>query len=143
MSLRAYSEINLHFTWHVKDDSPLLRDEIEAQTHRFIRGAAVKDPGVCFHEIGGTDNHIHLVVSVPPTLQPSEWIGALKGSSSHFVNHRIANRSLLHWQSGYGVVSFGTKDLPWVAAYLRDQRRRHAAGETHARLEQIDPPEAR
>ncbi len=40
MSLRAYSEINLHFTWHVKDNNPVIRDEIEMQLYRFLKGKA-------------------------------------------------------------------------------------------------------
>ncbi len=140
MSLRAYSEINLHFIWRVKDDSPVLRDEIEIQLHRFIR-SKVMEAEVYFHEIGGTDDHIHLVVSPPPTLQLSEWIGKLKGASSHFINHRIANGKLLAWQGGYGVVSFGSKDLPWVLKYVRHQREHHADNVVQDRLERINPTE--
>jgi REP element-mobilizing transposase RayT len=101
MSTRAYSEINLHITWHVKDNNRILTDDIEAQTHRFLRGECFKTPGVFFHEVGGDDDHVHLAVSVPPTLTISEWIGRLKGGSSHFINHEIANLKLLDWQGGY------------------------------------------
>ena len=139
MSLRAYSEINLHIVWHVKHNDPVLRDEIEMQFQRFLRGKVVDTPGVYFHQIGGTDDHVHLVVSVPPTLPVSEWIGTLKGASSHHVNHRIANRKVLAWQEGYGVVSFGTRDLPWVVAYVRNQRAHHAAGGVQERLERTEP----
>ena len=141
MSLRAYSEINLHFVWHVKNSDPVLCDEVEAHAHRFIKGRAIQTPGVYFHEVGGTDDHVHLVVTVPPTLQPSEWIGQLKGACSHFINHEIVNRKLLEWQAGYGVVSFGTKDLPWVVGYVRDQREHHGQGRTYERLERIEPME--
>ncbi len=141
MSLRAYSEINLHFVWRVKDNSPILRDEVEAQLRRFIRGRSFDTSGMFFHEIGGTDDHVHLVVSVPPALTPSEWVGEVKGSSSHYVNHEIVNRKLLSWQGGYGVVSFGSRDLPWVVDYVRKQREHHASGRTFERLERIDPPE--
>jgi hypothetical protein len=41
---------------------------------------------------------------------------------SHYVNHELANRKLLDWQRGYGVVSFGTKDLQWVIDYIRNQK---------------------
>jgi len=40
MSLRASSEINLHFVWHVKNGDPVLRDEVETHAHRFIKGKA-------------------------------------------------------------------------------------------------------
>jgi hypothetical protein len=48
---------------------------------------------------------------------------------------------VLEWQNGYGVVSFGTKDLEWVTAYARNQRQHHAEGKIHERLERISTPE--
>ena len=138
MSLKAYSEINLHIVWHVKDDIPILRDDIEMQVYRYLRGQVVQNPGAFLHEIGGTDDHVHLVATVPPTLLISEWVGRLKGSSSHFINHEIVNRKVLEWQAKYGVVSFGTKDLPWVVDYVRRQREHHARGAVQERLERAE-----
>ncbi|MBL7134408.1 MAG: IS200/IS605 family transposase [Phycisphaerae bacterium] len=141
MSLRAYSEINLHITWHVKDNNPVLTDMIEAQAQRFLRGRVMSTPEAVFHEVGGTDDHVHLVVSLPPNELISEWIGKLKGASSCFINHEIATRQVLQWQAGYGVVVFGTKDLPWVVGYVRNQRRHHAEGRVVDRLERTEPAE--
>jgi len=81
---------------------------------------------------------VHLAVSVPPTLTPSEWIGQLKGGTSHDVNEQTDTRDkVLQWQAGYGIVSFGTKDLPWVIAYIKGQREHHAKNTAVDRLEQI------
>jgi REP-associated tyrosine transposase len=68
----------------------------------------------------------------------AELIGALKVYSSHEVNRRVGlGRTVLQWQTGYGVVSFGTKDLPWVIDYIRNQKEHHASGRTFERLERI------
>jgi len=138
MSLKAYSEIHLHVVWRVKDDIPVLRDDIETQLHHHLRGQIIQGSGAFLHEIGGTDDHVHLVATIPPTLLISEWVGQLKGASSHFINHHIENRKVLEWQTKYGVVSFGTKDLPWVLDYVRSQREHHARGTAQARLEQTE-----
>jgi len=135
---RAYSEINLHITWHTKDNAPVLRDDIEAQLHHYLRGRAARTPEVVCRAVGGTDDHVHLVVTAPPTLLVSEWIGEMKGASSHHINNVIVNRKVLEWQPGYGVVSFGTRDLPWVLNYVQDQREHHARGKAHERLERIE-----
>jgi len=91
------------------------------------------------HEIGGIETHVHLAVTIPPTLLISECIGQLKGGSSHDVNEEAGKRQkVLQWQAGYGVVSFGTKDLEWVKAYIQSQREHHAKQTTHDRLERID-----
>jgi len=141
MSRRAYAEIHLHITWHVKDNVAVLRDDIELQVHRYLRNRTRETPGAICHEVGGTDDHVHVVVSVQPELTPSEWIGQMKGASAHYINNLIANRKVLEWQPGYGIVSFGTKDLPWVVDYVRNQRAHHAQGKTHARLERVEAEE--
>lgn len=86
---------------------------------------------------------MHIAVTVPPTLTPSEFIGQLKGGSSHDVNQEVGQRDkILQWQAGYGVVSFGTRDLGWVKEYIRNQREHHAKGTVHERLERITEFEA-
>jgi putative transposase len=135
---RVYSEINLHITWHTHGNTPVLTELIEAQLHRYLRRRARESEGVVVHEINGMPDHIHLAVTVPPTLNIAEWIGQIKGASAHFINHQIGNKKILAWQSGYGVVSFGTRDLPWVTAYIRNQKRHHAEGSVHERLERIE-----
>ena len=86
-----------------------------------------------------------MALSIEPTILISDLIGQLKGYSSHEVNRRVGLRQkTLQWQTGYGVVSFGTGDLPWVVAYIRNQKEHHALGRTQERLERIhrfdDPP---
>ncbi|MEK6335206.1 MAG: IS200/IS605 family transposase [Acidobacteriota bacterium] len=137
MARHVYSEINLHITWHVKESLPIISPEIELGLQKHIRSYALKTKGVIFHEIGGTGTHVHIAVSIPPTVVIADWIGKLKGASSHHVNHELANRKLLDWQTGYGVVSFGTKDLKWVVKYVRNQKEHHAQGTTVERLEKI------
>ena len=135
MSNIVHSEINLHFVWHVKQSLPLITEVIEPRLWRFLRSYSLKTDGLIFHEVGGIETHVHIAVTMPPTEKPSEWIGKLKGASSHHVNHELLNRKLLDWQRGYGVVSFGTKDLQWVINYIRNQKEHHAKGTTVERLE--------
>lgn len=138
MSRNYYSEINLHIVWHTKHNSPLLTPTVEPVTHRFLRKRIVDFDGVFVHEIGGTENHVHVAVTVPPTLTPSEFIGKIKGGTSHDVNHQLGVQGKpLEWQTGYGVVSFGTKDLEWVVAYIRNQREHHSQKSVFKRLERI------
>jgi putative transposase len=135
-------KINLHIVWHTKNSLPLLTPGAETLAHRFLKKRIVETPGAFVHEIGGTETHVHIAVSIPPTLTISEFIGQLKGGSSHDVNQAAGRHAkVLEWQNGYGVVSFGTRDLPWVVEYLRNQREHHARGTTQKRLERITQEE--
>lgn len=137
-----YSEINLHVTWHTKNSLPLLTPTVEPLVHRYIKQRLINEKGVFVHEIGGTETHIHLVLTIPPTIAVSELIGQLKGASAHEVNEQLGFRDkTLLWQTGYGVVGFGTGDLEWVKAYVRNQWEHHATGKTSERLERFCPGE--
>lgn len=137
MPRRVYSEINFHITWHTKSNMPLIKPEIESKLYQFLKQKILETPETYFHAIGGIENHIHLAVSIPPTIQPAEWIGQLKGASSHYINQLTTNK-LLEWQHGYGILSFGTKDLKWVVNYVLNQKEHHKTGRIYKRLETIE-----
>jgi putative transposase len=136
MSRNYYAEIKLHMTWHTKESSPLLVPKIETIVRHYLKGRCINTPGVYIHEIGGIETHVHLCVSIAPTILISDFVGKLKGASSHEVNQKLSHKAL-EWQAGYGVVSFGTRDLEWVKEYVRNQRDRHARGKIVDRLERI------
>lgn len=142
MSRNYYSEINLHVVWHAKGSLPLLTPTVEPMVHKYLRQRLINTSGIYVHEIGGTETHVHLAMTIPPTVTISELIGELKGSSSHHVNHQNPTRDkLLQWQTGDGVVSFGTRQMPWVIEYIQNQREHHADGRVHDRLERITEDE--
>jgi putative transposase len=144
MSHNYYSEIYLHLTWHTKLSQPLLVPDVETLAYKYLRDKAAALGAIETPEIGGIETHVHLAVTIEPTVTISEMVGALKGYTSHEVNRRLGPGKALEWQTGYGVVSFGAKDLPWVVAYIQNQREHHARGAAHDRLERItrfdDPP---
>jgi putative transposase len=143
MGHNYYSEINLHLTWHTKESLPLLTPQVVELLHRYLRQRIINTSGAFVHEIGGTETHTHLAVSVPPTLLISEFVGQLKGASSHEVNEQLGLQGRkLEWQAGYGVMSFGTGDLDWVKEYLRNQPEHHARGHVFDRLERITERDA-
>jgi putative transposase len=119
---------------------PLLTPPVEAFVHRYLKHRLLTVEAVAFHAVGGIENHVHVAISVPPTVLVSELISRIKGSSAHEANHQFgATEKILEWQRGYGVVSFGTRNLPWVKAYIDNQREHHARGTLHERLELAAP----
>ena len=136
MSKDVYHEILLHVTWHTKESRRLICTSMEPHLHGLVRAKAIEAGGVYVHQVGGTGNHVHLAARVPPTLLISEWIGRIKGAASHDIN-AMDRWACLSWQSGYGVVTFGAKDLAWVVDYVRNQKEHHRMGKVFDRLESI------
>lgn len=110
---------------------------VESRLFHFITHKILETPGVRLHAIGGIETHVHIAISSQPNLLMSDWIGKLKGSSSHYINHEVQPKAL-EWQRGYGIVSFGTKDLHWVVNYVLNQNEHHKNGTTRERLEKYE-----
>ena len=136
MSKNYYAEINLHITWHTKDDSPLLIPSLEPAVHKLLTERCHQTKGVYFHAINGTPTHVHLAINIEPQVTSSELVGELKGFSSHEINAQKGMKRL-EWQRGFGVVSFGKKQLAWVQDYVARQKEHHASGKIQARLEKV------
>jgi len=132
MSIRVYSEINLHITWHTKNNLSSITPAMRPELYAYLKNKIVETKGTYFHAIGGTDTHVHIGVSVKPSLHLDEWIGQLKRGSSYAMGKG------LQWQHGYGAVSFGTKDLDWVVKYIQNQEEHHKKGTVIDRLERIE-----
>ena len=130
----VFHEIYLHFNWHTKGDRPMLAGDMEDRVHKLIRNRCRQAKGVFLHGIGGTDNHVHIALSIESSVCVSEAIRQLKGGSAHDINE-ATGRTSLQWQRGYGVVSFGKRNLGWVLQYIANQREHHARGNVQHRLE--------
>jgi REP element-mobilizing transposase RayT len=86
-----------------------------------------KELGILVHAVGGVEDHVHAVVSIPPRLGVADCVGKLKGATSHRVNQETG-QSAFRWQGGYGALSIGGRSLATVIAYARNQREHHRSG---------------
>jgi putative transposase len=120
-----YWKLCYHFVWGTKHRLPLIDASFETELYRVI-AAKTHDMGGFVHAVDGMEDHVHLAVSIPPKLALAKFIGDVKGNSAHFVNHVIKPDFEFHWQDGYGIFSFGEKDLPAVVRYIQNQKQHHA-----------------
>jgi REP element-mobilizing transposase RayT len=80
----------------------MIRERIEDRLYHYLTHRILETPEVRLHAIGGIETHVHIGLSAPPNLLISDYIGQLKGSSSHYINHEIEPKAL-QWQRGYGI----------------------------------------
>ena len=79
-------------------------------------------------EFNGEDDHIHMMVNVPPKLAISNLVGKLKGKSSYLLrkNYWDMIKTKLwgnhFWSPSYCVVSCGGASLEVVKQYIENQR---------------------
>ena len=88
-------------------------------------------------------DHVHMLVSIPPKLSVSGFMGYLKGKSSILIYQKYANmkfkyRNREFWCRGYYVDTVG-KNKKAIAEYIRKQLQEDIGYEQLTMKEYIDP----
>ncbi|NIR47945.1 IS200/IS605 family transposase [candidate division KSB1 bacterium] len=126
-----------HVVWATRERLPLITAAIESHLYGYIIGKAQALECIT-HAVGGIEDHIHVVVSVPPKLSVAEFVQQVKGSSAYHINHSDVDCSCkFAWQRGYGVFSLGSKQLERAVHYVRNQKRHHRERSTISHLENM------
>jgi putative transposase len=129
MYRRNYLSLFVHLVWGTWDRQPLLHGAIEQQVYRAI-GAKCVGLKATMVALGGVEDHVHLLVSLPSTLDIATLVGEVKGASSHLVNQQklMPRDEIFKWQGTYGAFSVSQPLVQEVAQYIRHQREHHASG---------------
>ena len=115
----AYARNYVHLLFGTKDRRPWIRDC--GRMHAYMIGIA-KEHSIEVEAIGGTENHVHLLLALPPRISVAQAIRVLKADSSKWMNE---TGHLFAWQKGYGAFSVSVSNLAAVAAYIRRQEEHH------------------
>ena len=88
-------------------------------------------------------DHVHMLVSIPPSESVAQFVGYLKGKSSLMIFDRHANLKYKYgsrhfWCRGYYVDTVG-KNTEKIAEYIRNQLQEDIMSDQISLKEYIDP----
>ena len=98
--------------------------DIEQRIWAYLGGIA-KDNKMQPIQIGGIEDHVHMLFGAPATLAPSKIAQVIKGGSSAWIHETFPAMRGFAWQDGYGAFTVSMSSVPDVAAYIRSQREHH------------------
>ncbi len=122
----TFTRLYIHLVWSTWHRLPIIDNVIIKNLYKSIANKCRKMHCIPI-SIGGTDNHIHLLVSLHPTVSVSQLVKSVKGSSSHRMTHEIAPNKFFKWQRGYGAFTVSKEDLSIVKEYIQNQVENHSA----------------
>jgi REP element-mobilizing transposase RayT len=126
-----------HFVWTTKYREPLITPAIETVVIQTIR-AKSRELGCEILAINAVPDHLHIALALSPAVAAARWAKMVKGASSHTVNSLNPTAPVrFQWQEGYGALTFGAKQIPYVVHYIECQKDHHAEGKTEPYLEQV------
>ncbi len=100
----------VHCVFSTKERRDLIPAELQPRLYAYLTGIA-DNLGFKILGIGGTSNHVHLLIGLPPALTLAEAVQKLKANSSRWLRE---NGSQFEWQKQYGAFSVSPSLLPTV-----------------------------
>jgi putative transposase len=122
----TYTALHYHIVFSTKDRELWITPEIEKEVWTYLAGVASRH-GMMALKVGGLEDHLHLVLALPPTLPVSKAVHLLKGSSSRWIRLRFPELEVFRWQDGYGAFTVSKSALPATIKYVERQREQHEA----------------
>ncbi len=120
----SYSSCLIHDIWSTKERRNLISAELQPRLWSYLGGIA-KQNEMTTLAVGGTENHVHMLVSLPGTLSISKAAQLFKGGSSKWIHDTFPVHEEFAWQEGYDAFSIGVAGLPNTVAYIEAQAAHH------------------
>jgi REP-associated tyrosine transposase len=117
----AYTRNFVHCVFSTKDRRATIPGDLQERLWAYLGGIAV-NLGVRLMAVGGTTDHVHILISLPPRLALAEVIQKLKANSSRWLGEHGVR---FGWQNGYGGFSVSPPALEKVSSYIRHQAEHH------------------
>ena len=119
----TFTCLNFHIIFSTKERSPLIIPELCADLYNYV-GGTIRGEGGISDFIGGTSDHLHLLLRWKPDYALSELVQKIKSHSSGCVN-KTSREKHFYWQEGYGAFSVSQSHMTRVRQYIAHQARHH------------------
>ena len=121
----TYTSQLMHCVFSTKERRAMIPPELQERLWPYLGGIARENKMKAL-SIGGVEDHIHILLSLPSTLSISKAVQLLKGGSSKWIHDTFPEHGLFSWQEGYGAFSLGLADVDRTIAYIENQAEHHA-----------------
>lgn len=102
----------------------MITPELQSRLFPYIGGIA-RENKMRLISGGGVEDHAHLLLSLPKTLNISKAMQLIKGGSSKWIHATFDEHRSFEWQEGYGAFSIGIGDIERTVNYIKNQAEHH------------------
>lgn len=120
----SLTSLNIHYVFSTKNREKVIEPVIRARLWAYMGGIA-RNHKMVPHAIGGTGDHVHLLLTLPPNISASKAIQLIKAGSSKWVHEEFPDFSNFKWQSGYGAFSVNVLNFERIIHYIHHQEEHH------------------
>ncbi|BCU77015.1 IS200/IS605 family transposase [Luteolibacter sp. LG18] len=120
----TYTSLHYHVVFGTKGREPWITRELEERIWSYM-AAIARDNAMTALQIGGVEDHVHILLRAPATMALSKMAQLIKGGSSGWIRKTFPERKDFQWQDGYGAFTVSRSSIGDVTEYIRNQREHH------------------
>ena len=117
----SYISSMFHIVFSTKERMQLIRADLQPRLWDYLGGIA-RNHGIRILAVGGTENHVHILLAISAEAKLSEVVRILKCNSSRWLRE---TKPRFSWQEGYGAFSVSPSQLERVKKYITHQAEHH------------------
>lgn len=122
--LHSYVSQLMHCAFSTKERRKVITPALRKRLWPFMGGIARKNKMKAL-AIGSTDDHVHMLLSLPATIPVAKAIQLIRGGSSKWVHETFSSHHDFAWQEGYGAFSISISPVKDTIAYIPAQEEHH------------------
>jgi putative transposase len=123
-SRMSYISSYHHCVFSTKGRRPLIPFALRERLLPFLGGIARQNK-IKAIEIGGVEDHVDVLLSLPSTVSIAKALQLIKGGSSKWVHETFPEHRLFGRQEKYGAFSVSVSQLDKTIDYIRTQEEHH------------------
>ena len=118
----AFTQVLIHYIFATKNRERVILDQWRDDLHMYIAGIVAKRDGLLI-AAGSVEDHIHLLIRIPPSISVMAMVRDIKANSSAW-RHTLGDTQFW-WQRGYAGFSVSYSKVEIVKKYILNQRQHH------------------
>ena len=126
---RTFTNLLTHLIFSTKNRELFIDTTLKQELHSYLGGLTNELKGKAYG-INGTDDHVHMLVSLPPVVSISDALRFIKANSSGWIHDKWPRKQFA-WQPGYGAFSVSKSNVGRTLAYIGNQDAHHRRGTFH------------
>jgi REP element-mobilizing transposase RayT len=120
----SYVSSCFHCVFSTKERRKLIAPALQERLWPFLGGIA-RQNGMTPVIVGGMEDHVHILLSLPATMPVAKAMQLIKGGSSKWIHEEFPDHRLFAWQEKYGAFSVSVSQLETITNYIKNQKEHH------------------
>ncbi|MDR2795284.1 MAG: IS200/IS605 family transposase [Spirochaetaceae bacterium] len=120
----SYTHLLYHIVFRTKSGYPTIPEAHEKELYAYIMGT-INNKKSKLYRIGGTKNHVHLLVDIHPTIALSDFMKELKEYSSKWLSRNPDFPDFEGWAVSFAGITYNFNERQTIINYISNQKEHH------------------